>query len=88
LSEHQPFETNIRKFLFDALNDVNGRAGAIIEDATEGSGGGSDVTGEHLLSHVSRLHNLSDSVLHFFDQVVLEPKKALFFSVYKGKAKK
>ena len=63
--EHQPIEANVRKFLFYRLNNVKGGVGAIVEDTTQGSGIDTKEVGKHLLGHVLRLHNKSDSILHF-----------------------
>ena len=87
LTKHKPLKTNVRKFLFNTLNDVNGRAGAIIEDATQGGWGGPDTICEHLLSHMFRLHNLSDSVLHLLIKSILGLLGAFSFQFTKVKRK-
>ena len=64
-AKHQPVGIDVRNFLFDGFHDVEGRAGAIVEDATKGGCTHTDEVSEHLLGHVLRLHNLSDSIFHF-----------------------
>lgn len=62
--EHEPVETDVRKFLFHCLHDVDGRSGAVVEDAAEGGGVDSEKIGKHLLGHVLALHERLDSVFH------------------------
>ena len=60
----------------DRLHDVDGGAGAVVEDATQGGGGDSNEVGKHLLVHVLRLHDLLDPVFH--------RSKMVFFYLFRG----
>ena len=82
-AKHQPFETNVREFLFDVFYDVNGGASAIVKDATKGGWCRTNVSCEHLLGHVLRLHNLSDSVLHLLIKWFWAPRGAFYIQFTK-----
>ena len=63
-AKHQPVGTDVRNFLFDRFHHTQGGAGTFIIDAAQGGRGQSDEVSEYLLSHVLRLHDLSNSILH------------------------
>lgn len=63
-AKQQPIGADVGDALLDGLNNADRRTGAVVEDATQGGWGGTNEVGEHLLIHVLRLHDLSDSVFH------------------------
>ena len=86
-TKHQPVCTDVRNFLFYCLHDVQGRTGTSVEDAAKGGRRLSDVVGKNLLSHMLRLHNLTNSILHFSNDKGYGPFLTVFLSIYKGKTK-